>query len=366
MNKLLVVGVIVLFLGMSIPSSGYKLDTKSNVATIDNQNLGPNPYAIIETSMGTIKIELFKDLVPNTVNNFINLTNISFYNGLVFHRVIDDFVIQGGGFYPNGTHKESPFGPIDLEIHPKARHVNGAIGMARTSDPNSATNQFYICDGPQHSLDDNYAVFGRVTFGTMSVVRDIAKVETTTRYGMEDWPVDDIIINSLTIKAKSSTIARASPLFAVRSSRAIDEESNDIVCDYVGKGKEITILLPTRDKYSIQKFIDVIGRMDDETFNRFIALVISRLNQDDKIKDVDIQDIINILHRLRTDELKDYIIGGNENDFYNTNDYTFGKWFPGCFLLMNLMAWLAIFVVVIFAISFLSTCYWTCDSPQCD
>ena len=165
---------------------------------------------------------------------------------------------------------------------------------------------------------------------------------------------------------KSSTIARASPLFTVRSSRAIDEESKDLVCDYVGKGEEFTILLPTRDKYSIQKFMDFIGRMDDKTFNRFIALVISRLNQDDKIKDVDIQDMINILHRLRTDELKDYIIGGNENDFYNTNDYTFGKWFPGCFLLMNLIAWLAIFVVVIFAISFLSTCYWTCDSPQCD
>ena len=169
----------------------------------DDKITGSNPYAIIETSMGTIKVELFKDLVPNTVDNFINLTNISFYNGLVFHRVIDDFVIQGGGHYPDGSRKESPFGPIDLEIHPRARHVDGAIGMARTSDPNSATSQFYICDGPQHFLDDNYAVFGKVTIKTMSVVRDIASVETTTKYGMEDWPVDDVIINSVVIKEKS-------------------------------------------------------------------------------------------------------------------------------------------------------------------
>jgi cyclophilin family peptidyl-prolyl cis-trans isomerase len=172
----------------------------------DKISNGQNPYAIIETSMGTIKIELFKDLVPNTVNNFLNLSDINFYNGLVFHRVIDDFVIQGGGHYPDGTRKISPFGPIDLEIHPKARHVDGAIGMARTSNPNSATSQFYICDGPQHFLDDNYAVFGKVTKGTMSVVRAIAEVETTTKYGMEDWPVEDVIIKSVVIKGKTENV----------------------------------------------------------------------------------------------------------------------------------------------------------------
>jgi cyclophilin family peptidyl-prolyl cis-trans isomerase len=173
---------------------------------LDDNILGPNPYAILETSMGTIKIELFMDLTPNTVNNFINLSNISFFDGLVFHRVIDDFVIQGGGHFPDGKRKESPFGPIDLEIHPLARHVDGAIGMARTSNPNSATSQFYICDGPQHSLDDNYAVFGKVTRKTMPVVRDIASVETTTKYGMADWPVEDIIINSVEITEKSEFV----------------------------------------------------------------------------------------------------------------------------------------------------------------
>jgi cyclophilin family peptidyl-prolyl cis-trans isomerase len=173
---------------------------------IEKEPLGGNPYAIIETSMGTIRIELFQDLVPNTVDNFIKLAEINFFDGLVFHRVIDDFVIQGGGHYPNGTRKESPFGPIDLEIHQMARHVNGAIGMARTANPNSATSQFYICDGSQHPLDDKYAVFGRATLETLSVVGSIASVETTTKYGMKDWPVDDVLINSTTIKAKTREI----------------------------------------------------------------------------------------------------------------------------------------------------------------
>jgi len=110
----------------------------------------------------------------------------------------------------------------------------------------------------------------------------------------------------------------------------------------------------------------VIGRMDDETFDKFIALVIFRLNQDDKIKDVDTQDIINVLHRLRTDELKDYIIGGNENDFYNTNDYTFGNWIPGCAVLYFLTCWLIIFTVIFAVIWLSSTYYYSCDNPQCE
>ena len=189
----------------SYTNSIYNTDSpiaEKKVTRSHYKTTGSNPYAIIETTMGTIKIELHKDLVPNTVDNFLKLSNDSFYDGLVFHRVIDDFVIQGGGHYPNGTRKDSPYGPIDLEIHPNARHINGAIGMARTSNPNSATNQFYICDGPQHFLDDEYAVFGVVRVG-MQVVRNIAKVETTTKYGMQDWPINDVIINSLTVKAKS-------------------------------------------------------------------------------------------------------------------------------------------------------------------
>jgi len=167
--------------------------------------INANSIAVMNTTMGTILIELYEDKMPITTANFIKLVNDEFYNGLVFHRVIDDFVIQGGGYYPNGTLKISPYGPIDLEINPDVHHLDGTIGMARTSDPNSATSQFFIDDGAQPYLEPNgsdpngYAAFGRVIKG-IDVVHAIAAVETMTKYGvMKDWPVNDIIITSITI-----------------------------------------------------------------------------------------------------------------------------------------------------------------------
>jgi len=167
--------------------------------------INTNSIAVMNTTMGTILLELFEDKMPNTTANFIRLAKNNFYNGLVFHRVIDDFVIQGGGYYPNGTEKISPYGPIDLEINPKVHHLDGTIGMARTSDPNSATCQFFIDDGAQPYLEPNgadpngYAAFGRVVKG-IDVIRMIAQVDTMTKYGvMEDWPVEDIIIDSIII-----------------------------------------------------------------------------------------------------------------------------------------------------------------------
>lgn len=157
-----------------------------------------NSIAVMDTTFGTITIELYEDVMPITTENFILLANDLFFNALVFHRVIDRFVIQGGGHYANGTMKESPYGPIDLETHPDVRHLDGTMSMARTSDPNSATSQFFICDSAQPSLDGQYAAFGRVIDG-MDVVRAISAVETMTRYGYEDWPVDDIIITNVTI-----------------------------------------------------------------------------------------------------------------------------------------------------------------------
>lgn len=166
-----------------------------------------NPIAVIDTTMGTIKVELFEDLAPNTVENFVNLAEDGFYDGLVFHRVIQNFMIQGGGFNPDGTQKQSPYGAIDLEVHPDARHVDGAIAMARTNDPNSATSQFFINHGAQPNLEPGgvdqygYTVFG-VTIEGLDIVSAIASVPTTQKYGMDDWPVDDVIINSITIETQ--------------------------------------------------------------------------------------------------------------------------------------------------------------------
>ena len=186
---------------MEIPSLGFVIPwIKFDVNPLDSIDaFERNPMARMKTSKGTMIIEMYQSKMPITVNNFIRLSDIDFFEQLVFHRVIDDFVIQGGGYYANGTHKESPFGTIELEIHPDVTHVDGAISMARTSDPNSATSQFFICDGPQHRLDGNYSAFGRVIVG-IDVLRSIASVETKTKHGfMRDWPVDEVVIEQVDI-----------------------------------------------------------------------------------------------------------------------------------------------------------------------
>jgi len=152
-----------------------------------------NRSAVIETSMGTMTAELYGQRAPNTTANFIELAESGFYDGLIFHRVIDDFVIQGG--CPNGDGTGGSDKTIELEIHPDLTHVDGAIAMARRSqDPDSASSQFYICDGAQHRLDGNWAVFGRVVDG-MSVVRAIAEVATDSR----DKPIEDVVIIKISI-----------------------------------------------------------------------------------------------------------------------------------------------------------------------
>jgi peptidyl-prolyl cis-trans isomerase B (cyclophilin B) len=175
-----------------------------NPSSSSQKNTSPTgyPIAVIDTTMGTIKVELYTDKMPITTANFIKLANNGFYSGLVFHRVMNNFMIQGGGFYSNGTQKQDPYGAIKLETSPDVLHVDGAISMARLSTPvDSATSQFFICDGAQTSLDGQYAAFGKVTEG-MDVVRAIAAVPTTTKYtSYENWPVDDVIINSITIES---------------------------------------------------------------------------------------------------------------------------------------------------------------------
>ena len=123
-----------------------------------------NRTAIIETNKGTIKFELHEDLAPITTANFIELAEKKFYDGLTFHRVEPGFVIQGGCPWGNGMGGSEK--KIPLEVTPNLKHGEaGAVAMARSSDPNSASSQFYITLAPTPFLDGNYAVFGRVTEG---------------------------------------------------------------------------------------------------------------------------------------------------------------------------------------------------------
>lgn len=148
-------------------------------AAVDSTTRKEDRSAVIETSRDTRTVELYGQRAPNTTANFIELAESGFYDGLIFYRVIDDFVIQGG--CPNGDGIGGSGKSIELEIHPDLTHVDGVIAMARSQDPDRASSQFYnICDGAQHGLDGNYAVFGKV-IDEMEVVRAIAEVTTDSR-----------------------------------------------------------------------------------------------------------------------------------------------------------------------------------------
>ncbi len=128
-------------------------------------------FAVLETNKGTIKFKLFENDAPVTAKNFIDLANKGFYNGLKFHRVEPNFVIQGGD--PKGNGSGGSDKTIPLEVTPKLKHDSaGVVAMARTPDPNSASSQFYITLAPASFLDMQYAVFGKVVEG-LDVVKSI-------------------------------------------------------------------------------------------------------------------------------------------------------------------------------------------------
>ena len=157
----------------------------------------------LETSMGDIVIELDENAAPVTVKNFLEYVEAGHFDGTVFHRVIPDFMIQGGGFTAEMARKETR-SPIANEAGNGLKNERGAIAMARTSDPNSATAQFFINHADNSFLDyvdqsnPGYAVFGRTVEG-MDVVDAIAAVETASKMGMEDVPVEPVVIKSATV-----------------------------------------------------------------------------------------------------------------------------------------------------------------------
>lgn len=158
--------------------------------------------AVLETNHGTIKIKFFRQYAPKTVDNFKKLAKDGFYDGLIFHRVISGFMIQGGD--PDGTGAGGPGYTIDAEIVPtdKLSHVAGAVATARQGDQinpekKSSGSQFYIVhnDTGAKSLDGDYTIFAQVISG-MNVVEDIANVATD----QSDKPLQDVIIESATIE----------------------------------------------------------------------------------------------------------------------------------------------------------------------
>lgn len=155
-----------------------------------------NPTITFETTAGVIKAELYPDIAPNTVNNFISLVNKGFYNGLTFHRVINGFMIQGGD--PDGNGTGGPGYSIKGEFARNGfvnnlKHTEGVLSMARSVMPDSAGSQFFIMHKTSPHLDGSYAAFGKVTEG-MDVVNAIAETATD----MQDMPLEPQVMVKVT------------------------------------------------------------------------------------------------------------------------------------------------------------------------
>ncbi len=165
-KKLVIILIILISIGC--------IESKPQSDTAVSGGTGENRVATIVTEKGTIKFELYEKDAPITTKNFIELAQKGFYDGLTFHRVEPGFVIQGGD--PKGDGTGGSGKTIPLEIAPNLKHKKGAVGMARSNDPNSASSQFYICldDASVKQLDKSYAVFGQVIEG-QDVVEKIAQ-----------------------------------------------------------------------------------------------------------------------------------------------------------------------------------------------
>ncbi len=200
-KKILSIFILFLFSGSIITMAAsifMKPKTEETEGTI----------VVLETSLGDIEVELNAEKAPVTVENFLTYVNAGWYDGLCFHRVMLGFVVQGGGFEPDGTFKNT-MEPIKIESNNGLSNLNGTIAMARSTEPDSATSQFYINIADNTALDyvdeenPGYTVFGEVISG-MDVVMDIARAETGLHEvyyedfdytgTVEDWPVEDILI----------------------------------------------------------------------------------------------------------------------------------------------------------------------------
>jgi peptidyl-prolyl cis-trans isomerase B (cyclophilin B) len=158
----------------------------------------------MQTNYGAITIQLYPDKAPKTVENFLNYVKSGFYNGTLFHRVIDGFMIQGGGMEP-GMREKMTNPPIENEATNGLSHTVGTVAMARTPDPHSASSQFFINVADNNFLNHTaktpqgwgYCVFGEVIDrDSMEVVNQIKKVATGNRAGHQDVPTKDVLIES--------------------------------------------------------------------------------------------------------------------------------------------------------------------------
>jgi len=194
-------GALTVLFALTLTGACSRLSLRRQPAAEDHQ--APHPVVIIDTSMGRIEVELWPDKTPATVENFLTYVDERYYDGLVFHRVIRDFMIQGGGFTPDLRHREAR-APILNEARADAPNIRGTIAMARTRRVHSATSQFFINLAENDHLNHRdgtarqfgYCVFGIVTSG-LEVADRIGGMPTENRNGFANAPVTPVIINKI-------------------------------------------------------------------------------------------------------------------------------------------------------------------------
>ncbi len=175
----------------------------TNIVLWNGVIMAENPIVVMETSMGTVEIELYSDKAPISVKNFLTYTDEKFYDGTIFHRVINDFMIQGGGFTPEMKQKET-HEQIKNEADNGLKNEKYTLAMARTNEVNSATSQFFINVKDNAFLNHRgtspqefgYAVFGKVISG-MEVVDQIKAVKTAKKGMHSDVPETPVVIKSV-------------------------------------------------------------------------------------------------------------------------------------------------------------------------
>jgi cyclophilin family peptidyl-prolyl cis-trans isomerase len=197
LRALILLTVLTLVPAMVVPATAQEGTAKKEAPA------STNPRVTLETTLGTIVLELFPDKAPKTVENFLGYAESGFYEGTLFHRVIPGFMIQGGGFSGDFQQKETR-APVENESDNGLSNTRGTVAMARTSDPHSATSQFFINVVDNPSLNHSsrgwgYTVFGKVVKG-MDVADAISKVPTTRRGPMSDVPREPVVIDKVTVE----------------------------------------------------------------------------------------------------------------------------------------------------------------------
>lgn len=192
LSMLLVVGTVCADSEKGKTDDGNKKEMKSEYT----KRKADNPEIAIETDFGTMKLELFRDVAPGHVDSMLSRIREGFYDGLLFHRIVDGFMIQGGDPKGNGTGNAGYYLKQEFSDLP---HVEGTLSMARAQDPNSASCQFFICLAPAAFLDGKYTVFGQLMDG-YDVLHKLGKIETVASMGGEkSKPKEPVFIRKMTI-----------------------------------------------------------------------------------------------------------------------------------------------------------------------